>query len=53
MGEVIFLIFGDTGNVEAFHEIGAFFAVAIDDVIDRTVISAFEDGYMEDIGSDE
>ena len=47
--QVVFLVAGDTRDVEAFHVVRAFLAVPIDHVIDSPLIAALEDGYVLDI----
>ena len=51
--EIVFLIFRDAGDIESLHEIGALLAITIDDIIDSTIVAAFEDRDMEYIRPDE
>ena len=51
--EIVLLVFRHTRNVEALHEVRTFLAIPIDDVIDRAVVAALEDGYMQDVRTDE
>ena len=49
VGDVVFLVTGDSGDVEALHVDGAVLAVAIADVVDCTLVVFLEDGNVDDL----
>ena len=51
-GEVIFFIFRQTRNEESFHVVWPGFAVAINHIVDGSLVVLLEDGYVLGVGSD-